>query len=598
MAVALAAIIGVSIIPSQTADAAAIPANYANFSKVASYANAKFSDVPTGTWYSAAVQAGYEYGLISGQGVGKFNPTGNLTIAEAIKLAASVNAVYYGRTIPKSTGGNWYDVYVNYAKQNSMLDAGILKKSMTAKATREEVASIISYAVPYDTSLQPKAKPSDLTGQFVAGGYSDSQGVYREAVQKATESLYYKAILKLYQAGITGGDSKGKFNHKSNITRAEMAIILNRMAVPTSRIGASSTPTATTPTVDRTGKDYGWGTDYFRGNEAIGYDPVLYIYGKKVVFSKEARPIYRYNINPLSDKTVEATSTTNFYPFREVLIGLGASIGVTNKDGTFDFSINGTEFSYCNTGLNTAIEMGVKVTKDNTGGLLGTRTIGKVYTLYNNVGYMNMSLVHNLALAKPGLFEMDVNYAIAYILGLDNMTDYKQDTTEGQLLFVSQLRKAHSEIPLKWFSTNDNNYASDIMTSEDRVKIANLAKEWSKNAKTDYDKARAVADGICAMMNYGTIYGYDTVLDRAMEGKLGICTTYMFTYTVALRELGIPVTTMESNSHGWNEFYDGSRWVVVDVTWMDGGNPDMYFDMGDKPVADKMSPFFSSIQLN
>ena len=52
-----------------------------------------------------------------------------------------------------------------------------------------------------------------------------------------TES-YADSVLRLYRAGVlTGSDSKGTFNANSTISRAEVAAIVTRMAIPELRIG-------------------------------------------------------------------------------------------------------------------------------------------------------------------------------------------------------------------------------------------------------------------------------------------------------------------------------------------------------------------------
>ena len=94
----------------------------AQFEKTAQYTDGMFSDVQNGAWYKDYVQSAYELTFMNGTGEGKFSPDGNVTLAQAVTVAARVNAIYNGKTSPaNSTSGAWYDSYVAYCLENGIV---------------------------------------------------------------------------------------------------------------------------------------------------------------------------------------------------------------------------------------------------------------------------------------------------------------------------------------------------------------------------------------------------------------------------------------------------------------------------------------------
>lgn len=182
------------------------------------YVGTTFQDVAANMWYTDAVKQAYEYGLITGKSANAYEPEGDLTVAETITLAVKLHS--YGTTggynIPAGTNP-WYNNIVNYAVQNGIITASEFMGQYDNKATREQVAHIFSKVfgegmLPKINAVSslPDVKPSDK---------------------------YASDIYELYEAGIlSGSDSKGTFNPKSHITRAEIASIVMRMALPTQRV--------------------------------------------------------------------------------------------------------------------------------------------------------------------------------------------------------------------------------------------------------------------------------------------------------------------------------------------------------------------------
>ena len=72
----------------------------AAFEKTNIYAN-NFSDVAETSWYAENVKTAYELGFMNGKSEGKFDPDGNVTLAEAITMASRVHAIYNGTEVTK-----------------------------------------------------------------------------------------------------------------------------------------------------------------------------------------------------------------------------------------------------------------------------------------------------------------------------------------------------------------------------------------------------------------------------------------------------------------------------------------------------------------
>ncbi len=73
---------------------------FAAFEKTNTYEN-NFSDVPENSWYAQNVKTAYELGFMNGKAEGKFDPAGNVTVAEGITMASRVHAIYNGNEITK-----------------------------------------------------------------------------------------------------------------------------------------------------------------------------------------------------------------------------------------------------------------------------------------------------------------------------------------------------------------------------------------------------------------------------------------------------------------------------------------------------------------
>ena len=85
------------------------------FRNQAEYPTGKFQDISVSQ--EPTVKTVYELGIMNGQSENRFDPSGSLTVAEAVKMAAMVNNTYNGfnGTFPVQENGTaWYQPYVDY----------------------------------------------------------------------------------------------------------------------------------------------------------------------------------------------------------------------------------------------------------------------------------------------------------------------------------------------------------------------------------------------------------------------------------------------------------------------------------------------------
>lgn len=188
----------------------------------------QFTDVSTNAWYQVYVKKTYELGLYNGVKEDRFAPNNNVTVAEAVALAARIYAQYQGNRVRDAEDGAWYMSYVTYAEQQGILSATRAEQLANeatyanAAATRSEFASFIYRALPIEE-------------------YAAINTVSNGAIPDVTDD---EAVYDLYRAGVlTGNGDTGAFLPNEAINRAEVAAIIARVVDPTLRqavpLGAS-----------------------------------------------------------------------------------------------------------------------------------------------------------------------------------------------------------------------------------------------------------------------------------------------------------------------------------------------------------------------
>lgn len=178
---------------------------------------AEFHDVTAGVWCYGYVKEVSCKGLMIGKTETRFDPYGNVTLAQTITIAARLHSIYHTGTENFQKQAVWYQEYLDYARSVgiTVLDA----VNYNRQATRAEFAQILASALP------PEALP-------VINPLSDT------AVPDVTmEMPCGEAVYTLYRAGIVEGrNTEREFAPDSNITRGAVSAIICRMILPETRI--------------------------------------------------------------------------------------------------------------------------------------------------------------------------------------------------------------------------------------------------------------------------------------------------------------------------------------------------------------------------
>lgn len=202
------------------------PALAAGLPPIRSYDEAGFTDVAS-DWTCAPIKACFELGLMSGQGGGKFNPGGNVSLAEGVAVAARAHSLWRGGDGTFPASDPWYQSAVDYAVRNGIITSGQFPDYSVA-ATRAQLAGMLAAALP-EEDYAPINAVSSLPDVNANTPGAD-------------------AIFKLYNAGILSGtDVYGTFAPYNNITRAEMAVILCHLVQPGTRVTFTLQPKPSIP---------------------------------------------------------------------------------------------------------------------------------------------------------------------------------------------------------------------------------------------------------------------------------------------------------------------------------------------------------------
>ncbi len=172
---------------------------------VTSYAD--FSDMEKHMWANDAVNELAEKGIINGVSETEFMPGGNVTYEQLAKLLATS----FELKVPEiPDGGRWSDGYI--------------------EATRKYFMFTNEY--DYDTPLQ-RVEVVSAIGKLYAEG-SGLSAVYTEPFNDAelletVPEIEPEYILTAKTVGITTGDTEGNFRPFDNVTRAECAVLFQRL---------------------------------------------------------------------------------------------------------------------------------------------------------------------------------------------------------------------------------------------------------------------------------------------------------------------------------------------------------------------------------
>lgn len=169
-----------------------------------------FTDVKEDAWYAPAVKQLAAKGILNGRGNNKFEPNGKITRAEVAKLVSLALKMELTQEQPIQMKDiqrdAWYVPYVSTLVQKNILQGADGKIRPNDYITREELAAILERALPQLAETNTK--------------------FFKDV---APDHWSAKAINKLAAAQVIKGKSEGKFEGKSEVTRTECAVMIDRV---------------------------------------------------------------------------------------------------------------------------------------------------------------------------------------------------------------------------------------------------------------------------------------------------------------------------------------------------------------------------------
>lgn len=190
----------------------------------ASAAGGTFADVPAEHWAYAAVEEMASRGVVSGVGENRYAPDNTVSYAE---FATMIARSFYGDKI--GTGGEaWYSAFLDTVTQ-----AGAVKGTRLEQDPTLAVEGITRYDMAQVMYNVMSEKGADIPGDFDTTQIGD---------WSAIPVGYQKAVSACYSLGtLSGTDGKGTFSGTTMMTRAQAAVVMDRLLEVCSG-GTPSTP--------------------------------------------------------------------------------------------------------------------------------------------------------------------------------------------------------------------------------------------------------------------------------------------------------------------------------------------------------------------
>lgn len=197
-----------------------------------------FSDVPTDHWAYSPIMAMVNMDILNGKtdpdanGVAQYDPDGNMTRAEFIKV---IVAIYYKNEVDSMPASPevWYANYYTVASKHGIVKGSEFSLAdMNQNCSRQEMAMFMVRALADATG----EKATNLVDTSVMSDYSSIGTYYQGYVRQA----YSLGLLK-------GVDDYGTFAPKDNMTRAQAATALYRLVDASTRVAVDTGTGTTTP---------------------------------------------------------------------------------------------------------------------------------------------------------------------------------------------------------------------------------------------------------------------------------------------------------------------------------------------------------------
>lgn len=174
-----------------------------------------FSDVTSSYWASEYIERLSKKGAINGVGEEKFAPNGLILRQDFVKIligALGIDMLKSESAFSDVESGAYYEKYVATAFAKGLISGVEADKFGIGMNIKREDAAVIMARVLESYGVETSDKNIAFTDSEDMASYAKD------------------AINKVADAGIFGGDDKGAFNPKANLTRAETCAILCRLA--------------------------------------------------------------------------------------------------------------------------------------------------------------------------------------------------------------------------------------------------------------------------------------------------------------------------------------------------------------------------------
>lgn len=223
-----------------------------NTSYKAKSAQITFSDVKENDWYYRDVMDLFNYGIVNGYEDGTFKGNNKLTKAQFVKMF--VTAVLYDHPVDNDY---WAKEFIFKAQLMGMIEKKeILAETYDNPITREEIANICAKLFQADDKYLTDAykafigtKISDNIAKDGIKNYKDEIVRFNEKVNDDFEKYkvyikdignitpeYKQNVFKIYSLGILGGYPDGTFKPEGVLTRAEAAVVIQRILDKSRRV--------------------------------------------------------------------------------------------------------------------------------------------------------------------------------------------------------------------------------------------------------------------------------------------------------------------------------------------------------------------------
>lgn len=177
-----------------------------------------FKDLENFGWAKEHIMALYNKGAVDGTDKNEFSPSSLVTREQFVKMISALTA--FDENSPSAEfsdvqKGEWYEKFINGAK-NAGLISGRDDKTfgIGENITRQDAAIICFNAV--------KKERPDLAENIKIEKLS-----FGDASDISSYAVY--AVSALNKLGILNGDANGNFNAHANATRAEAAVMINKV---------------------------------------------------------------------------------------------------------------------------------------------------------------------------------------------------------------------------------------------------------------------------------------------------------------------------------------------------------------------------------